>query len=467
MEYSGTAIIGAAWGDEGKGDSVDQAAADHDIVVRFQGGKNAGHVLDGKYAVRQIPAGVRHSHCLLYDGMGMTLDLPALLAEKKEMEQYGFHLKDRLFIAGLAVVVQPSQIYDDNIHGGGIGTTGNGIGPAYAARALRRQGDRLCDLRVADLVEDPQFAREVMQENFRYVQSLYGAEPNPKIPSINSIIEAAAELSEHIVLDPTWLATKAKNGSRILFEGGQGTRLDNIFGTRPYSTGSNTIAAAAYVGSGLPITYPIKVIGVTKALETRVGNGPFPSEFGGRRSELYCDEKDENGKPKHTKEFETQNYQPSTLLQSDNPFLLGVGLRMVGNEYGTNTKRPRRLGALDLSYLEETVTLNGMSEVYIRKFDQLKVFAGSSLPGIPLVVGHKINGKMVDCVPTSEKRLREVEPIIEYAEPFSEDLAEMRNHDELPRQVKDLIRRISSAIDCPVTKIGVGPRSEQTIPIPH
>ncbi len=455
-------LVGTQYGDEGKGKTVDKKTKSgmYGIVARYNGGKNAGHTLEEKgrkIVLHQVPSAIFSRDIQLYIGSGCALDLEKLEREIAEITSFGIDLSNRLNISDKALITCPHHIMLDAELGKELGTTGSGMGPAYADRAMRAEGSRLKHLRFADLLDNPSMAIEVIVENAMD----RGLDSRERIEAkAHKILEAAKNLEQYVPRDPLWLLSQVNNGENVLFEGAQATLLDVTHGTVPFVTASHTIAGNAYVGGDLPPKYHRKTFGVAKAIMSRVGNGPFVSEFGGSRSEHYCAE--ERGK-RYTKAYERTNYNVEELLKSDDPFHTGIALRILGEEYGATTGRPRRLGMLDLVALKYAVDLNGIDELHLTKVDRLVDFSRTQLPGIPIVVAYEVDGRNIDYLPTSTDFLKTAKPIIEYRPHIKEDLSGMRNFSDLPPEAKELIRYIETSVGCKISSIGVGPEREQYI----
>ncbi|MEK6900521.1 MAG: adenylosuccinate synthetase [Nanoarchaeota archaeon] len=459
-------LVGVQYGDEGKARIIDSIASGYDVIARFNGGPNAGHTLevgDKRIALHQVPSGIFYPDMQLYVGSGCVLNLQKLFAEIKEIESNGITLDGRFNISDQLTVIQPHHILLDRLIGGSIGTTANGIGPAYADQALRIDNHFLKNLRLGDILDDPSLALKVMVGNYKQLAGINDLSSEGIEKEVEDLLSKADALSGYICRNPLFLEELASKGKNVLFEGAQASMLDVTKGTVPYVTSSHTVAGFAYVGGDLSPGYHRKTIGVGKAIMSRVGNGPFISEFGGRVSELYCDAKDESGKTKHVKEFEQQNYSVDELLRSADLFKVGIGLRMLGNEYGATTKRPRRIGPLDLEALRGHCKINGVDELYLTKVDCLADFSKTSLPGIPVVVGYSIYEKEINHIPGTSAGCRKAKPIVDYLPHFSQDLSAVRDPAALPAEVQELIRYVEQYVGCKVAGIGVGPEREQFV----
>lgn len=274
------------------------------------------------------------------------------------------------------------------------------------------------------------------------------------------IIGAAEQIKKCILRNPLWLSEHVACGAKVLFEGAQASMLDVVKGTVPYVTSSHTIAGSAYVGGDLPPKYHRKTIGVAKAIMSRVGNGPFVSEFGGTQSEEYCAE--EGGK-KHSAEFEKNEYSIGDLLQSNNLFKIGIALRILGGEYGATTKRPRRIGMLDLVLLRNSCMTNGVDELYLNKVDCLTDFSRINLKGIPIVEAYELDEERINYVPGSTIENRKAKPVITYLPKISGSLSDVKDYKELTAEAKEFIAQAERKINCKIKGIGVGPKREEFI----
>ncbi|VVB78510.1 Adenylosuccinate synthetase [uncultured archaeon] len=461
-----TVLIGLQYGDEGKARVLDKILGDSDVVGRFNGGANAGHTLESdgiKIILNQIPSGIFYPDKLLYIGSGCVLNPEKLNNEKKRVESFGISLENRLFISGNVTLIQPHHLLLDRIFGKDVGTTMNGIGPAYSDQALRAEGSRIKNIKLGEYLSSAS-ARENAKENLIETNLRYNLELSKENieESLDKFDCYVKILERNLSSDPLFLEKLVEEGKEIFFEGAQSVMLDSVTGTTPYVTSSRTVAAAAYTGGDLSIKHHHKTIGVAKAIMSRVGNGPFISEYGGERSEKYCAEG--NGMA-HVKEDEFKNNDPYKLLKSEDMFEFGKGLRMLGGEYGATTKRPRRIGILDLVMLRQNCMLNGVDELYINKFDSLGIFNDSSLPGIPLVCAYSLDGKEIDYVPSTITESKKAKPIISYLPKFSEEISSVRDYRSLPTQVKELIGFIEEKVKTKICGIGVGPERNQFVQI--
>ncbi|WP_374618863.1 adenylosuccinate synthetase [Pandoraea sp.] len=382
-------LVGLQYGDEGKAKIIDALAAGYDVIARFNGGANAGHTIDtpfGRIALKQLPSGVFHPHAALYIGSGCAINPWKLADEIEQLHEMGISLEGRLRISARAALVQPHHIALDRRGSGTIGTTGNGIGPCYADRALRVRNDTRVNLMLGDLLANEADTVASMRDVFTRMINAEGgtspwiAEMSDLLLSLPKVIET---LREYIETDRGWITNRVKQGARVLFEGAQSVLLDVVDGSQPYVTSSHTVPAYAYVGGDLSPKYHRRTIGVAKAIMSRVGRGPFPSELGGERSAQYCHDASQS---LVGADHEQERFSPDQLLRSNDPFDVGTALRMLTGEYGTGTGRPRRIGMLDLAQLRDVVKAHAVDCVYLNKVDCLSHYFRSAYQGVPMRV---------------------------------------------------------------------------------
>ncbi|MGF1468595.1 MAG: adenylosuccinate synthase [Sandaracinaceae bacterium] len=412
-------IVGAQWGDEGKGKVVDLLTAQADAVVRFGGGANAGHtlVVEGDTVVfHLVPSGALHDKPRLFLGPGMVLDPKVLADELATMAARGLLREGRVLVSDRAHLVLPHHFVIDGEREKGpsaIGTTLRGIGPAYQDRASRR------GLRVADLA-DPDAFRVKVRANLEAWAPFLLARGH-ELAALEAAGEAYLAYAEQVlphagdVTEALHAARRA--GQRILLEGAQGTMLDLDHGTYPYVTSSSVTAGGACTGSGLPPTAIDRVLGITKAYTTRVGDGPFPTELSG----------DE-----------------------------GDALRRRGSEFGATTGRPRRCGWLDIPVLRWAVHVNGLSELARTKLDVL-----SGLDRLRLAVAYDVDGTRRE--PPPSVGLDRARPVYEELPGFDGDLTRCRTVDDLPAAARAYVARIEELLDVPVSLLRLGPERSETI----
>ena len=417
------AVIGAQWGDEGKGKIVDWLAERADMVVRFQGGHNAGHTLvvgENVYKLSLLPSGiVRGTPSVI--GNGVVLDPWALKAEIERLGEQGVHASpETLRIADNCPLILPIHrdldgLREDASGAGKIGTTRRGIGPAYEDKVGRR-AIRVCDLAHLDDL-GPQLDRLCAHHDA--LRAGFGEPPVDR----ERLLADLREIAEFVLpfAKPVWrdLNEARSGGKRILFEGAQGVLLDIDHGTYPFVTSSNTIAGAAAGGSGLGPSGVGFVLGIAKAYTTRVGSGPFPSE---QENEV------------------------------------GERLGTRGHEFGTVTGRKRRCGWLDAVLLRQSVAVSGITGIALTKLDVLDGFEE-----IQVCTGYRLNGEVLDYYPASAPDQAAVEPIYETMEGWSESTAGARSWAELPAQAIKYIRRVEELIQCPVALVSTSPEREDTI----
>jgi len=415
-------IVGAQWGDEGKGKIVDLLTRHADIVVRFQGGNNAGHtiVLKGdKFVFHLIPSGILYKNKKCMIGNGVVLDPAALIEEIAELKQKGY-LKDdsQLMISEETHLILPYHRKIDMAREKifKIGTTGRGIGPAYEDKAARS------GIRMVDLLDEKIFREKLeanlLQKNIYLVQIL--KEKSFEFSEIyNEYIHYKNQLEQYVKNTSLILYEAIQRGKHILFEGAQGALLDLDHGTYPYVTASNTVAGNACAGSGIGPTMIDSVIGVAKAYTTRVGEGPLPTE-----------------------------------LQDQ----LGEKIRERGEEYGATTGRPRRCGWFDAVVVNHSIRISGIQGMVITKLDVLNDF-----DKIKLCVGYRMNGKVIRHVPSNLERLKSAEPVYEELDGWNKDIKEARKYSDLPANAKRYIRRIEELIDTKIVMISVGSERNETI----
>lgn len=418
-------IIGAQWGDEGKGKFVDLLSADCQVIARFQGGANAGHTIkvDGRQLILHlIPSGILRENAKCVIGNGVVFDPEVFLNEIDELVKENIDASpDRLAVSKKAHLIMPYHKYLDKAReakrgGQKIGTTGRGIGPCYEDKACR-VGIRAGDLSRPELVRE-KIERALLEKN-ALLRDLYKFEPIDADKVYDDLMKIRDRLLPYIQDTDAILHNALENGENILLEGAQGVHLDIDHGTYPYVTSSNTVAGGAACGSSLPPSAIDEVVGVAKAYTTRVGGGPFPTE----------------------------------LLDDT-----GRYLQAKGHEFGATTGRPRRCGWLDAVVLRESVRLNGITYFALTKLDVLE-----NLPELKICVAYDLDGKRLDYTPQDEGDLARVKPIYETLPGFEDSIADCRKFDELPEEARKYIERVEQLTGVPVRWISVGPRRDQTI----
>ncbi|MFO0597203.1 MAG: adenylosuccinate synthase [Myxococcaceae bacterium] len=423
-------VVGAQWGDEGKGKIVDLLTEHAQVVVRFQGGNNAGHTLvvgGQKTVLHLIPSGVLHPGKTCVIGNGTVIDPTVLMKEIDNLRARGF-LQDsaQLMISEHAHVICSWHKHLDALRekargGSAIGTTGRGIGPAYEDKVARR-GIRMRDLLDGNRLRKRVKERlpDVLEEISRLAKAAKAEEPLLDVEAITSeLLVLGGRMKEFVGDAPLFLAEQVRKGTRILFEGAQGTLLDIDHGTYPYVTSSNTVAGNAAVGSGLGPTVIDRVLGITKAYTTRVGGGPFPTEL--------TDE-------------------------------LGDRLRKVGDEFGATTGRPRRCGWLDTVVLRYATRVNGLWGLALTKMDVL-----SGLETLKVCTAYELDGKRLTELPCDLEDFSRVTPVYEELPGWEQKLAGARTFDDLPAAAQRYVRRIEEIVGVPVTCVSVGAERGETM----
>ncbi|RZB35950.1 MAG: adenylosuccinate synthase [Desulfobacteraceae bacterium Eth-SRB2] len=417
-------IVGTQWGDEGKGKIVDLLSEFADIVVRFQGGNNAGHtiVINGEQFISHlVPSGIlQKKTCLI--GNGVVVDPAVLVEEIENLESKGIDVgSDNLKISEKAHIIMPYHKQIDLARekkkgDKKIGTTGRGIGPCYEDKACRR------GIRFVELIDFEGFTekiRTVMEEKNFYLKHYLSSETLDPKSIIDQYKVYAERLAPHVVNISVVMNQAIKANQQIIFEGAQGTHLDIDHGTYPYVTSSNTISGNACCGSGIGPKEITGVVGIVKAYTTRVGEGPFPTEL--------FDE-------------------------------IGDAIQVKGAEFGATTGRKRRCGWLDSVLLRNSARLNGLTGLAITKLDVL-----DELESLKICTAYEYNGEIIHDFPASIKVLKACKPVFETLPGWSEDISEVRKIDDLPQNAKNYLSRIEELTETPINIISVGPGRDQTI----
>jgi adenylosuccinate synthase len=417
-------VVGSQWGDEGKGKIVDWLSKQADIVVRFQGGHNAGHtlVIDGvTYKLSLLPSGVVRRGKLSVIGNGVVIDPRALIEEIDRLKEQGIEVTpENLRVAENATLILPLHQELDAIRESGnaltrVGTTRRGIGPAYEDKVGRRA------IRVMDLAEPPALRRKI--ERLLAHHNALRRGMGLATVAADTVQEQLESIAPRVLpyMDSVWslLDRKRREGKRILFEGAQGALLDIDHGTYPFVTSSNTVAAQAATGSGLGPAAIDYVLGICKAYTTRVGEGPFPTE-----------------------------------QRNDIGRLIGER----GREFGTVTGRPRRCGWFDAVLVRQTVRSGGINGLALTKLDIL-----DGLPELKVCVAYRLDGRKIDYLPASERAQAEVEPVYETFEGWQAATAKARSWGELPAQAIKYVRHVEELVGCPVALLSTSPEREDTI----
>jgi adenylosuccinate synthase len=421
-------VIGAQWGDEGKGKIVDWLTEDAAGVVRFQGGHNAGHtlVVNGRKTVlRLIPSGVLHPKVRVYVGNGVVVSPSALMAEIRELEAAGVSLRGRLMISPACPLVLPVHAALDRAREsaaseGKIGTTGRGIGPAYEDKVARRA------VRAQDLAHPDRLAAKLepllAYHNF-VLTGFHRAEPVALGPMLDELVALGREIVPMIGDVAAELHAARARGDSLVFEGAQGALLDIDHGTYPFVTSSNCIAGAAAAGAGVGPRMIDTVLGIVKAYTTRVGGGPFPTE-----------------------------------LDDD----VGAHLAKRGNEFGSVTGRPRRCGWLDIPLLRRSAQLSGMDGLCITKLDVL-----DGLDAIRVCTGYRIDGQATDLVPTGADEVARCEPVYETLPGWKDSTVGATTFDALPHDARAYLKRVEQLAGVPIAMVSTGPDRHETIMVRH
>ncbi len=425
---SNIVIVGTQWGDEGKGKIVDLLAEYADLVVRFQGGNNAGHtmVVDGEQFISHlVPSGIlQKKACLI--GNGVVVDPAVLVEELDKLKDKGIDTGPALLkISEKAHVIMPYHkqidLARERMKGDQkIGTTGRGIGPCYEDKASRR-GIRFVELIDAEVFRET--VRAVLEEKNFYLEHYLSAEPLDPEPIIDQYQGYAERLAPHVVNISIVMNQALKAGKQILFEGAQGTHLDIDHGTYPFVTSSNTVSGNACCGAGIGPKEITGVIGIVKAYTTRVGRGPFPTEL--------FDE-------------------------------IGDTLQKKGAEFGATTGRKRRCGWLDTVLLRNAARLNGLTGLVITKLDVL-----DGLESLKICTGYAYNGETLDDFPASLKILGACKPVFETLPGWPEDISGIRKIGDLPKNARHYLDRIEELLETPIDIVSVGPGRDETIIINH
>ncbi|CAB1130257.1 adenylosuccinate synthetase [Candidatus Hydrogenisulfobacillus filiaventi] len=415
-------LVGAQWGDEGKGKIVDYISRQADMVVRHQGGSNAGHTVvvgDQEYKLHLIPSGILYPETWCVIANGVVVDPVILLEELDYLQQRGVRT-DRLRISAQAHVVMPYHKQLDRLQEGArgaakLGTTGRGIGPAYMDKAART------GLRVADLLNPADFAarlREALEEKNRLFRA-YEAPGWDFDQLYQEFLDYGQRLKPYVTNTSVVINRALDENKRVLFEGAQGTMLDIDHGTYPYVTSSHPVAGGACIGAGVGPTRISQVYGVVKAYTTRVGDGPFPSEL---------------------------------------EDAIGEHIRQVGAEYGTTTNRPRRIGWLDTVVLRHAVRVNGMTGLIVTRLDVL-----DDLERIGIVTAYRYRGQLVTDFPESLGVLEECEPVVEMVPGWRTGIGGARRYEDLPPEAREYLERIEALTGVPVRVVSVGRDRAHTI----
>lgn len=418
-------VLGAQWGDEGKGKMTDYLAEEADVVVRFQGGNNAGHTVvvgDTDYKLHLIPSGVLYDNKLNVIGNGVVVDPKALFTEIDYLEGLGVKVTpEKLIISDRAHLIMPyHRILDalkEKARGkNDIGTTGKGIGPCYTDK-IERSGIRICDLLHKEVFIEK--LKENIEIKNAYITKVYGGEALNFDEICKQYLEYAERIRPYVCDTSVRIYDEIMNNKNVLFEGAQGMLLDIDHGSYPYVTSSNTTSGGVSNGTGIGPTMITNAVGICKAYTTRVGKGPFPTE-----------------------------------LNDD----MGEWIREKGHEFGVTTGRARRCGWLDLVILKTTVRVCGLTSLAVTKIDTL-----AGLDKVKVCVGYKFDGKVIDYFPASLEDVAKCEPVYEEFAGWDESVANARSYDEIPENAKIYLRRIEEFTGTKISIVSVGPERAQTI----
>ncbi len=421
---SNVIVLGAQWGDEGKGKIVDLFSDRFDIVARYQGGHNAGHTVyigETKYVLKLIPSGILRKGILAIIGNGVVVDLAALVDEMDKLEKAGVNVSGQLAISNRAHVIFPYHRMVEKMSEAregrtSIGTTSRGIGPCYEDKIARR------GIRIADLYDRDTFdvLYKALCEDKQTLAHAFGIDETLDYAAIRKQYDAIAERIAPLVRDTAALLNASiKAGKRVLFEGAQGTMLDIDHGTYPFVTSSSAAAGGACTGTGVPPTKIDGIIGVSKAYITRVGAGPFPSETHDAMGEL---------------------------------------IRQRGNEFGSVTGRPRRCGWFDVPLLKYTAAVNGFDSVIITKLDVL-----DELAEIPVCTGYKINGKPIDEMPATNRGIESIEAVYENLPGWRTSTRGVTDFAKLPEAARRYVDFLEAQTDVEVGCVSTGPERNETL----
>jgi len=419
-----TAVVGINWGDEGKGRMVDLLSSEYDVVVRYQGGNNAGHTVindRGKFVLNLLPSGILRETTVNVMGNGMVIDIAHLAGEIRNLKANGIKVNvDNLKISDKAVICMPYHreldvLEETRLSHKKYGSTQRGIAPAYSDKYLKKA------LRMRDLLEKDTLTekvRELVEWKNMLMNKGYGASKIDVLETVCWLNENSKEIVQHICDVTIFLNKAADEGKKIMFEAQLGALRDIDFGIYPYTSSSSTLAAYAPLGSGIPAKKTDKVIGIMKAYSSCVGEGPFVCEMEGDDA---------------------------------------ISLREAGAEFGATTGRPRRVGGFDVVASKYGVMLQGPSEIALTKLDVLHY-----MEEIPVCVAYDIDGQITTDFPTGERLLRS-KPVYEFLKGFRRNISGCRKESDLPDAALEYIRYIESAVGCKIKYVSVGPKREDII----
>lgn len=421
---SNTVLIGAQWGDEGKGKIIDILSEKSDIIIRFQGGNNAGHTVvigNEEFILHLIPSGILHKGKVCVIGNGVVVDPEALLEEIEALKKRHIEVDSSLIISDQVHVIFPyhkllDELREQKKSSTKIGTTKRGIGPCYADKAAR------CGIRMTDLLNPEKFKEKLkfnIDEKNAILRTLYNHSGFSLDDMYHQYIDYGKKISKYMQNAPLYLNNAVQKGKSLLFEGAQGTLLDIDHGTYPFVTSSNATAGGACTGTGISPINIDKVLGVAKAYTTRVGEGPFPTEFG------------------------------PELMEK---------IRKKGKEFGATTGRPRRCGWLDAVILRHAVMINGLTELALTKLDVL-----DDTDTIKVCTAYKCGGKVLKNFPGNMETLSECQPVYEELPGWKTDITSVTKYRQLPSKARKYIAYISKLLNRKITMVSVGSERRQTL----
>ena len=420
-----TVVVGAQWGDEGKGKVIDVMAEEADLIIRYQGGNNAGHTVINDHqemVFHLIPSGLLHPGKIGVIGNGVVIDPEALLQEVALVREQGIAIEQALKVSDQAHLIFPYHKRldraEESTRAGRIGTTGRGIGPCYVDKVAR------CGIRVADLYDDSVFGAKLKQniaEKNRVLEALYHESPVDEQECLSRYRDYAKQMQPYVLNTTRFLHDAIAQGKRLLFEGAQGTLLDLDHGTYPYVTSSNATAGGACTGAGVPPTCIDRIIGVVKAYTTRVGEGPFPTEF------------------------------PPTLMEH---------IRIKGKEFGATTGRPRRCGWFDAVVARHAVWVNGCDAIAVTKLDVL-----DDMSTIHICTAYRDGGQAIEEFPSNIAQLARCQPVYEAHPGWHTETSQVERFDELPSAAQSYLKRLEQLMGVPICLISTGCKREQTFKV--
>jgi adenylosuccinate synthase len=423
-----TIVVGAQWGDEGKGKIVDLLSERTRHIVRAQGGNNAGHTVvvgNEEYKLHLIPSGILHPHTTCWIAGGTVIDPQVLVSEIKELIKKNLNVEGRLFVSKEAHVILPyhrlfDQLIEQKKGAQAIGTTGRGIGPCYADKTSR------IGIRIAELMDERAFAavlKSVLEIKNGELKALFNHAPLSFDEIFSEYQSFAKFLKPYVAPVEEKVFEAAKRGETVLLEGAQGTFLDITFGTYPYVTSSSTLAAGICLGAGLGPSAITHTLGVVKAYTTRVGQGPFPTEVS--EDQIFLNHK-------------------------------------TAREYGTTTQRKRRIGWFDAVLVKNAARLNGLNSIAVTKLDVL-----DHLEEIKICIGYKLDGKVQESIPLLPQELARLIPIYETHKGWNRSTKAIEHFQDLPSEAKSYLERIQELVGVPISLLSLGPAREQTLFIDH